>query len=141
MGKKAKTQKTDRRHLTPREVESLIQGVAESSRNSERDRCLLLLTYRHGFRVSEVCGLPLDHVDIAGRVLHVKRLKRGLSTTHPLRLDEIRAIKAWLKVRAQMKPPKAVKTLFTDLTSVFRFECKGTPFRKTKQVTSASGTK
>src|SRR4051794_32348439 len=72
MGKKAKTQKTDRRHLTPREVESLIQGVAESSRNSERDRCLLLLTYRHGFRVSEVCGLPLDHVDIDGRVLHVK---------------------------------------------------------------------
>lgn len=112
MGRTAKTPKSDRKHLTAREVESLMEGATESSRNKERDRCLLLLMYRHGFRVSEVCGLPLDHVDVEGRVLHVKRLKRGLSTTHPLRLDEIRAIKAWLKVRAQMKPSEAVKELF-----------------------------
>src|SRR6266852_3077903 len=38
------------------------------------------------------------------RVLHVARLKQGLSTTHPLRGDEIRAIKAWLAERARMKP-------------------------------------
>lgn len=36
-------------------------------------------------------------------MLHVARLKGGLSTTHPLRGDEIRAIKAWLVERAQMK--------------------------------------
>jgi type 1 fimbriae regulatory protein FimB len=42
----------------------------------------------------------------------VKRLKRGLSTTHPLRTDEIRLIKAWLKVRDHMKAPATVKTLF-----------------------------
>ena len=36
-------------------------------------------------------------------MLHVKRLKDGLSTTHPLRSDEIRAIKAWLADRAKMK--------------------------------------
>jgi hypothetical protein len=61
-------------HLTSREVEKLIDAATESSRNKERDRCLLLLSYRHGFRVSEICGLPLDHVDVEGRVLHVKRL-------------------------------------------------------------------
>jgi type 1 fimbriae regulatory protein FimB len=43
-------------------------------------------------------------VDTESRVLHVKRLKDGLSTTHPLRGDEIRAIKAWLADRARMKP-------------------------------------
>jgi type 1 fimbriae regulatory protein FimB len=120
MGKTAKTgkkhggrrEKTERKHLTDREVFQLIEGATEASRNTERDRCLLLLTYRHGFRVSEICGLPLDHADVEGRVLHVKRLKRGLSTTHPLRSDELRAIKAWLKVRAQMKPPASVTTLF-----------------------------
>ncbi len=37
-------------------------------------------------------------------MLHVIRLKKGLSTTHPLRMDEIRVIKAWLKERARMKP-------------------------------------
>ena len=38
-------------------------------------------------------------------VLHVARLKKGLSTTHPLRADELRVIKAWLAERASMKPP------------------------------------
>jgi type 1 fimbriae regulatory protein FimB len=85
-----------------------------SLRNNDSDRCLLLLSFRHGFRVSEICGLPLDHVDIESRVLHVKRLKRGLSTTHPLRADEIRAIKAWLKIRAAMKLPATVKVFFVS---------------------------
>jgi len=38
------------------------------------------------------------------RVLHVALLKQELSTTHPLRGDEIKAIKAWLAERAKMKP-------------------------------------
>ena len=57
-----------------------------------------------GLRVSEACGLQLSQVDIESRVLHVARLKHGLSTTHPLRGDELRLIKAWLGERASMKP-------------------------------------
>jgi len=60
--------------------------------------------FRHGLRVSEACGLKLDQVDTDSRVLHVSRLKRGLSTTQPLRGDELRTIRAWLKERARMKP-------------------------------------
>jgi type 1 fimbriae regulatory protein FimB len=55
-------------------------------------------------RVSEACRLKLDQVDTESRVLHIARLKGGLSTTHPLREDELRAISAWLKERARMKP-------------------------------------
>src|ERR1039457_4670472 len=94
---------SDRKHLTSREVERLIEA-ARGSRNEARDRCLLLLMFRHGLRVSEACGLKLDQVDSESRVLHVARLKRGLSTTQPLRSDELRAIGAWLKDRARMKP-------------------------------------
>jgi type 1 fimbriae regulatory protein FimB len=61
--------------------------------------------FRHGLRVSEACGLVLEQVDVESRILHVARLKGGLSTTHPLRGDEIRAIKAWLVERARMKAP------------------------------------
>ena len=43
-------------------------------------------------------------VDIESRVLHVVRRKQGCSTTHPLRGDERRMIKAWLAERATMKP-------------------------------------
>src|SRR5438094_4233300 len=46
----------------------------------------------------------LAQVDTESRILHVKRLKEGLSTTHPLRGDELKAIKKWLADRARMKP-------------------------------------
>ena len=93
----------DRKHLVAAEVEKLLEA-AKDSRHAARDRCLLLLMFRHGLRVSEACGLRVSQVDTESRVLHVARLKQGLSTTHPLRGDEIRVIKAWLAERARMKP-------------------------------------
>jgi type 1 fimbriae regulatory protein FimB len=94
---------SDRKHLVSAEVEKLL-AATKGTRNEARDRCLLLLMFRHGLRVSEACGLMLSQVDTESRVLHVKRLKEGLSTTHPLRGDELRAIKLWLTERAKMKP-------------------------------------
>src|SRR5438093_4957013 len=93
----------DRKHLVFAEVEKLLDA-AKAGRHAARDRCLLLLMFRHGLRVSEACGLWLSQVDTESRVLHGARLKQGLSTTHPLRGDEIRAMKAWLVERARMKP-------------------------------------
>jgi type 1 fimbriae regulatory protein FimB len=94
---------SDRLHLTATEVKRLIDAT-RGSRNEDRDRCLLLLMFRHGLRVSEACRLKLHQVDTESKILHVSRLKGGLSTTHPLRGDELRAIKAWLIERARMKP-------------------------------------
>ena len=102
---------SDRQHLTSREVEKLIVAT-KGSRNEARDRCLVLLMFRHGLRVSEACRIKLDQVDTESRVLHVRRLKGGLSTTQPLRGDELRAIAAWMKERARMKPTG--KTFFVS---------------------------
>ena len=52
---------SDRKHLTGLEVERLI-AATKGSRNEARDRCLLLLMFRHGLRVSEAVGLKLDQV-------------------------------------------------------------------------------
>jgi type 1 fimbriae regulatory protein FimB len=95
--------KAGRSHLTALEVGKLI-AATRGSRNEARDRCLLLLMFRHGLRVSEACRLKLDQVDTQSRVLHIVRLKNGLSTTQPLRGDELKAIGAWLKQRTRMKP-------------------------------------
>lgn len=111
----------DRTHLVSAEVGKLLEA-AKSSRNAARDRCLLLLMFRHGLRVSEACGLKLAQVDIASRVLHVARLKAGLSTTHPLRGDELRMMKLWLAERARMKP---------DTDAFFISERRGPLSRKT----------
>ena len=94
---------SDRKHLVSTEVDKLL-AATKGSHNEARDRCRLLLMFRHGLRVSEACGLRLSQVNTESRVLHVARLKHGLSTTHPLRGDELRAIKAWLADRAKMKP-------------------------------------
>jgi type 1 fimbriae regulatory protein FimB len=103
--------KDDRRHLTPLEVGKLLD-VTKGSRNEARDRCLILLMFRHGLRVSEALGLKLAHVDLDGRTLHAARLKKGLSTTHPLRADELRTLRAWLTERHRMKPK--TKALFVS---------------------------
>src|ERR1700693_5462074 len=71
---------SDRKHLTSREVERLMEATKDS-RNEVRDRCLLLLMFRHGLRVSEACRMKLDQVEVERRVLHVARLKGGISTT------------------------------------------------------------
>ena len=99
--------------------------TAGTTRNEARDWCLLLLMFRHGLRVSEACGLRLSQVNIESRVLHVARLKQGLSTTHPLRGDELRAIKMWLAVRAKMEP---------DTDAFFVTERRGPLSRKTAWV-------
>ena len=93
----------DRKHLVLTEIDRLI-AATRGSRNEARDRCLLLLMFRHGLRVSEACGLKMSQVDIESRVLHVARLKKGLSTTHPLRMDDIRAIKVLLAERKRWNP-------------------------------------
>ena len=114
----------DRKHLAAAEVEKLLT-VTKGTRNKARDKCLVLLMFRHGLRVSEACGLVLSQVNMASRVLHVARLKQGLSTTHPLRGDELRAIKIWLAVRAKMEP---------DTDAFFVTERRGPLSRKTAWV-------
>jgi type 1 fimbriae regulatory protein FimB len=93
----------ERKHLTGLEVEKLL-AATKGGRNEARDKCLILLMFRHGLRVSEAVGLTLSDVDMEGRSLHVKRLKRGLSTTQPLRGDELRVLKAWFAERQRMRP-------------------------------------
>jgi type 1 fimbriae regulatory protein FimB len=102
---------SERNHLAAGEVEKLL-NTTKGVRHAARDRCLMLLMFRHGLRVSEACGLRLSQMDLDSRVLHVARLKQGLSTTHPLRGEEVRALQAWLKERARMAP--ATDALFVS---------------------------
>jgi type 1 fimbriae regulatory protein FimB len=48
--------------------------------------------------------LKPDQVDTKGKVLHIAKVEARISTTHPLRGDELKAIGAWLKQRVRMQP-------------------------------------
>ena len=82
-----------REHLTPTEVEQLLNIAGRTGRNGARDRTLLLLMYRHGLRVGEAIALRWDQVDLKAGHLHVRRLKNGVASTHPLRGPELRALR------------------------------------------------
>jgi integrase len=81
-----------REHLTPDEVEALTEA-ARGNRYGHRDATMILLTYRHGLRAAEVCDLRWDQVDFNGAVLHVRRVKNGTPSTHPIQGDELRALR------------------------------------------------
>ena len=90
-----------RKYLTQSEVEFLLEA-AKQSRNPERDYCLIYMSFIHGFRVSEARYLRLSDIDLKQGSLYIHRLKHGFSTSHPLLKEEIRVIRAWLKVRNKM---------------------------------------
>src|SRR6185437_14425013 len=74
-----------REYLTPKEVEKLIKA-AKDGRWGHRDATLVLVAFRHGLRASEICDLEWSQVEF-GRSpsLHVRRVKNGKPSVHPLR--------------------------------------------------------
>lgn len=82
-----------REHLLPDEVEALMKAAGQIGRHRIRDRALILVTYRHGLRVSELVGLKWDQVDFKRSQMHVNRLKNGAASTHPIEGDELRLLR------------------------------------------------
>ena len=91
-----------REHLTPTEVEKLIDAVKDN-RYGPRDSIMILVAYRHGLRASEVYDLRWEQIDWSAATLHVRRVKNGKASTHPIRGDELRALRK-LKREAPTSP-------------------------------------
>src|SRR5580700_5357195 len=53
-----------REYLTEKEIERLQDAARKRSRHGHRDATMILLTYRHGLRASEVCGLRWDQIEL-----------------------------------------------------------------------------
>lgn len=73
-----------REYLTEAEVERLMQAARQRGRHGVRDALMILMAYRHGLRVCELCALRWDQVDFAQGLLHVGRRKHGTPSVHPL---------------------------------------------------------
>jgi site-specific recombinase XerD len=84
---------TVRKYLTEREVETLMDCARRRSRYGHRDSTMILVAYRHGLRASELCDLQWHQVELDAGRMHVRRAKNGTSSVHPIRGDEIRALR------------------------------------------------
>jgi integrase len=67
--------------------------AAKGNRYGHRDASMVVLAYRHGLRVSEPVDLRWDQIDFELATLHVRRAKKGTPSTHPIRGDELRALR------------------------------------------------
>jgi type 1 fimbriae regulatory protein FimB/type 1 fimbriae regulatory protein FimE len=81
-----------REYLTDREVERLTDA-ARANRWGHRDSTMILVAYRHGLRASELVDLRWDQIDFDTATLAVRRAKKGTPATHPIRGDELRALR------------------------------------------------
>jgi site-specific recombinase XerD len=81
-----------REYLTVAEVEKLIKAAGKN-RWGHRDATMVLVAYRHGLRVSELVDLEWEQIDFQHGTLAVRRAKQGTPATHPIRGDELRALR------------------------------------------------
>jgi site-specific recombinase XerD len=90
-------------HLEPHEVLSVLR-VARAK--GSREWAMVVVAYKHGMRVSEVCNLRVTDIDLKNGSITVERLKGSLRTIQavtehrgePL-LNEHRALREWLRQR------------------------------------------
>jgi integrase len=74
------------------------------------------LSTEHGFRASELVDLRRDQIDFEAATLAVRRVKKGSPATHPIRGDELRALR---RLQREQEPRSAF---------VFTSERGGSPF-------------
>jgi type 1 fimbriae regulatory protein FimB/type 1 fimbriae regulatory protein FimE len=91
-----------REYLTEAEVEKLV-AAARKTTNSTRDTLLVLLTYRHALRVSELVDLRVDQFDLKAATVHVSRAKNGTPGIHGLQGDELRLIRALIRENGEQR--------------------------------------
>jgi type 1 fimbriae regulatory protein FimB/type 1 fimbriae regulatory protein FimE len=103
-----------REYLTEAEVERLLRAT-KGNRWAHRDATMILVAYRHGLRASELTDLRWDQVDFASANLHIRRVKQGSPSTHPILGDELR----WLRQLQREQEPKSPFVFTSERGSPF----------------------
>jgi integrase/recombinase XerC len=93
-------------HLAIEEMSALLSAPDTSRPLGRRDQAILELFYASGLRLSELVGLDLGDVNLAGRVVRVlgKGRKERIVPFNP---TAAAAVRAWLMDREQFLPPLA----------------------------------
>jgi type 1 fimbriae regulatory protein FimB/type 1 fimbriae regulatory protein FimE len=92
-----------REYLTEAEVEKLM-NAAKGNRYGHRDTTMVLVAYRHGLRVAELVDLRWDQVEFKTATVHVRRVKAGTPSTHPILGDELRALRRLQREQEPLSP-------------------------------------
>jgi len=98
--------------LNPGEVNALLNAPSETTPQGLRDRAMLELMYSSGLRVSEVCGLSLQALDLENGVLRVMG-KGSKERIVPIGSKAVDALQRYLAVgRPKLIKPRTGSDLF-----------------------------
>lgn len=92
-----------RKYITPKEFEILYKAVSTHksfASTRQRDKVIVLLSYRHGLRASEAASLKWADLNLSDQRIYIHRLKNGKPSTHSLMNDEVIQIS---KLRTEYK--------------------------------------
>ena len=99
--------------LGPDEVDALLDCPSRESGQGLRDRAFLELMYSSGLRVSELCSLSLQDIDLEEGFLRVLAGKRGKDRLVPVGSRAVEAVQAYLdNGRPQLVQPVTRSALF-----------------------------
>lgn len=87
-------------YLTEEEIERLFAAI-----RSPRDLAIFRVAYHRGLRASEIGLLQLSDYDQKSDRLTVRRLKGSRGGQYHLTKNEVRALRAWLRVRGSNPGP------------------------------------
>jgi type 1 fimbriae regulatory protein FimB len=85
--------------LTQDELRQLFKFI-----RSKRDKAIFLVAYRHGLRASEIGLLQRADVDAKQGRISIHRLKGSISGMYPMQPDVLKAIRSYLRTRADESP-------------------------------------
>ena len=85
--------------LTQDELRRLFKVI-----RSKRDRAIFLVAYRHGLRASEIGLLQRADVDMKQGRISIHRLKGSISGMYPMQPDVLKAIRSYVRTRADESP-------------------------------------
>jgi type 1 fimbriae regulatory protein FimE len=90
---KNKTYRADE-FLTEEQVQELAGCAAQRARgsNGERDRLVILMSFYHGLRVTELVQMKWADINIKEGTIRIRRLKGGIDSVHPLYALELDAL-------------------------------------------------
>ncbi|EBG1722172.1 integrase [Salmonella enterica] len=87
-----------RKYITGNEWVRFFNAIS-GTKNEIRDKAMFNMMYMHGLRVSELINMNISDLDIPEKTVFVKRLKNGLSTSHPLQRETLLWLKKWIHIR------------------------------------------
>ena len=105
------------KYLTREQQSKFLKTIDMSTQSMRvRDRLYFTLCLRYGLRATEGRLMKLSHLKLEQNSVYVERVKGGMSQFYPLREDDKKLIKKWLKQRDKLEHRDSPFLFITDRT-------------------------